>query len=438
MLKNRKSIVLVLFAIFLFVGEVFALDVQLATPNAGPTGTFNLFGSRPLKARQLNFGIFTNYAREPLEFKNFSTGNATRPIVNYIITNDFVIETGLHKRFTMGIDVPVQGVRHVILTNLDTHGSYFTLGDISFYGKFAILHQDDFPVGLSIMPFVTAPTGSLDHFTGDRSADLGGRVIFDKEFSRGYIGMNVGYKAHLKKDLITMIGTTASLEVDDEFIYGIGGGVDILKDRLQVAAELRGSTTINDFAEHENSSPVELAGGFKVFCLDKRLAFNVGAGRGINGGYGAPNIRVFGGLTASIPVRGGKTRPTKDVSAQVKIETILLQGVHFFTDSAELTSDSKNVLDENAAELVRYPNVKFVVIGHTDSRGGDTYNQRLSERRAKSVADYFILKGIPTDYMSFEGHGEKDQIVPNDTPEHMERNRRVELQMIHTGNQAKQ
>lgn len=403
----------------------YALNTQLATPNIGPTGTFNLFGSRPLRPKQFSLGFVTNYTEDPLEFRNFATGRQVRAIVDYLISTDFIAEVGLHKLITVGVDIPIHGVRHMVLTNPAANDSYFSIGDIGVYSKIAALHPDDFPIGLAFMPFVIAPSGSLKHFIGDRSADLGVRLIIDKEFGPAYIGANIGYKGRVKKDIITATGSTARLEVNDEFIYGVGGAVDVVKDRMQVMAEFRGSTVIEDFAQNENQSPMEAAEGFKFSFLDKHLNLQVGAGAGLNGGYGASKYRVFGGLNATLPM------PKKTAVAEHRIETIILQGVNFFTASHRLTPDSKKVLDENIAELKKYPDVRFVVIGHTDSRGNDDYNQKLSEQRARAVADYFISQGLPADCISSEGRGESQPIVPNDSPEHMEKNRRVELMIIH-------
>ncbi len=421
----KRLITRIVIALILLTScEALALDVQLDRPNIGPTGTFTIYGSRTLEPKQFTLGLSTNYTEDPFEFRNFTTGSQVRAIVDYLITTDFSAEVGLHKIVTAGIDVPIHGSRHLLATNLNRYRSYFSIGDIGFYAKIAALHPDDFPIGLSIMPFVTAPTGNINHYVGDRSADLGARIIVDKEFGPAYVGVNVGYKGHVKRETITVTGSTARVDVRNELQFGVGGSVDVIRDRLAVLAEFRGSTTFDGFAKKENSSPMEVNGGLKASFLDKQVNLHIGGGAGLNGGYGAPKYRVFGGVAATFPIK------KQEVTTITDIETIILQGVNFFTASAKLTPDSHQVLDQDYMELSKYPDVSFVVVGHTDSRGSVPYNQRLSERRAAAVKNYFIQKGIPTDRITSEGRGKSEPLVPNTSPENMEKNRRVEIQIV--------
>ncbi len=101
--------------------------------------------------------------------------------------------------------------------------------------------------------------------------------------------------------------------------------------------------------------------------------------------------------------------------------------VHFATDSAVLTSEDKNILDELADSLVKLKFVSGTVVGHTDSAGADAYNQRLSERRAKAVAEYLETKGIAAGRLSVSGAGESQPIADNNTKDGRALNRRVVL-----------
>ena len=73
---------------------------------------------------------------------------------------------------------------------------------------------------------------------------------------------------------------------------------------------------------------------------------------------------------------------------------------------------------------------------HTDSKGGDDYNQRLSDARAKSVVDYLIEKGIDKGRLMPKGYGETSPVAPNentdgsDNPEGRQKNRRTEFRVI--------
>ena len=106
---------------------------------------------------------------------------------------------------------------------------------------------------------------------------------------------------------------------------------------------------------------------------------------------------------------------------------ITLEGVNFDTNSAKLRPESGPILDGAVKALTENPTVHVRVEGHTDSRGSAEYNKNLSEKRANSVVDYLVSKGIAGDRLSAIGYGEAAPVAPNDTPENMFKNRRVAL-----------
>jgi len=108
-------------------------------------------------------------------------------------------------------------------------------------------------------------------------------------------------------------------------------------------------------------------------------------------------------------------------------QEIILRGVTFGLNSAELAPQSKKTLDQEVAKLKADPNMKVVIQGHTCSLGSASYNQQLSESRAKAVMDYFIAQGIDPDRLEAEGRGEADPIASNATEAGRAQNRRVEL-----------
>jgi len=117
---------------------------------------------------------------------------------------------------------------------------------------------------------------------------------------------------------------------------------------------------------------------------------------------------------------------------------MILRGIHFDFDKYNIKKQWVVVLDEAAKALSQPPcdKVNIVIEGHTDSIGSDAYNQRLSERRAKAVFNYFLKKGISADRMKTVGYGESrpkaSNTKPNgkDNPEGRAINRRVELNPV--------
>lgn len=114
--------------------------------------------------------------------------------------------------------------------------------------------------------------------------------------------------------------------------------------------------------------------------------------------------------------------------------SIDLKGVNFDFDKSNLRPDAVAILSEAAQILSRYPDLKVEVAGHTDSKGTDEYNQKLSERRATAVYDYLTKNGVSASRLTGPiGYGESRPIAPNtnpdgsDNPEGRAKNRRTEL-----------
>ncbi|NKI35900.1 OmpA family protein [Wenzhouxiangella sp. XN79A] len=105
--------------------------------------------------------------------------------------------------------------------------------------------------------------------------------------------------------------------------------------------------------------------------------------------------------------------------------------VTFEFDSAVLLAAAERELDRVVDIMDEAEDILLVEIaGHTDSVGPEAYNQGLSERRARSVADYLASQGVARDRMQVMGYGESRPKVPNTTPENRRMNRRVVISVI--------
>lgn len=109
---------------------------------------------------------------------------------------------------------------------------------------------------------------------------------------------------------------------------------------------------------------------------------------------------------------------------------IVLRGIQFDLDKYNIKPEYQPILDEAVSQLKAKPDVKVVINGHTDSSGTSQYNQKLSERRAMSVLDYFVSKGISESRLRAVGHGFDSPIADNQTADGRALNRRVELDVI--------
>lgn len=103
-------------------------------------------------------------------------------------------------------------------------------------------------------------------------------------------------------------------------------------------------------------------------------------------------------------------------------------GVLFASAKSELLPAAQLKLNSVADALMQQdPDSKMVVEGHTDSQGGDAYNQDLSQRRAQTVRDYLVGRGVAADRATAQGFGSSRSIADNKSAEGRANNRRVEI-----------
>src|SRR6476660_3386813 len=111
-------------------------------------------------------------------------------------------------------------------------------------------------------------------------------------------------------------------------------------------------------------------------------------------------------------------------------------GILFDFNSDVLKPAARTNLDNLAANLASFGDSKLMLVGHTDSVGTAQYNQTLSEKRAQSVANYLVMKGVPSTRVVSAGRGESEPVQTNDTDAGRSANRRVEV-AVTAGDQMK-
>jgi outer membrane protein OmpA-like peptidoglycan-associated protein len=105
--------------------------------------------------------------------------------------------------------------------------------------------------------------------------------------------------------------------------------------------------------------------------------------------------------------------------------------INFKYNSAEISgADPIPVLEEVAKIMKQNPEMQIRIVGHTDNRGTDAYNQNLSLRRAEAIRDYLTKRGVEAGRMQVDGKGEAEPIDSNDTELGMARNRRIEFKVM--------
>ena len=106
------------------------------------------------------------------------------------------------------------------------------------------------------------------------------------------------------------------------------------------------------------------------------------------------------------------------------------KAINFFYDKTEIQKSSFTSLNGMVQVMKDFPNSRYIIEGHTDATGPDSYNLRLSRARANAVKNYFVKNGIDPDRLTSKGFGETRPISTNATPLGRSKNRRVEIILI--------
>jgi outer membrane protein OmpA-like peptidoglycan-associated protein len=104
-----------------------------------------------------------------------------------------------------------------------------------------------------------------------------------------------------------------------------------------------------------------------------------------------------------------------------------ISDVLFDTGKHDLRPPAREALAKLSGIVIAHPGLKLQVEGYTDSVGGDTFNQTLSENRANSVRAYLINQGIDSTAVTALGYGKSNPVAGNDTAAGRQQNRRVEI-----------
>lgn len=102
-------------------------------------------------------------------------------------------------------------------------------------------------------------------------------------------------------------------------------------------------------------------------------------------------------------------------------------GLLFGFDSDRVRPEAQANLRTLAANLDKYPDTDLLIVGHTDSVGDASYNEQLSEQRARAAEQYLMTQGVAAARIETSGRGELEPVAANDTENGRQQNRRVEV-----------
>lgn len=144
-----------------------------------------------------------------------------------------------------------------------------------------------------------------------------------------------------------------------------------------------------------------------------------------------PSVKNFYNKMEVVDLRNARPRttvPRDFFVTPLKVgQSVDIENIFFETGKSKLKPESYRSLNALVDFFKEYPDVKVLVGGHTDNRGGASYNRRLSQKRAQAVADYLIGQGISRDRFSTKGYGPDKPKASNKTDEGRAKNRRVDF-----------
>ena len=296
-------------------------------------------------------------------------------------------------------------------------------------------------------PFIHADGRTL-FFVSDGHPGMGGKDIFFSTLTdTGWTKpVNLGYPINTPADeiniLINAAGTTAYFSTDKEGGYG---GQDLyyftLDDRLRPTPVTYIKGKVIDENTHE---PVHAA--IEMIDLNTNEVTTSTFSDPVSGEFLAciltgsnilmnvthpyyllysENFQIEKNYTELEPYFKNIALKRPEVG-----ETFVLRNVFFDFDKSTLKKESEVELNKLVDYLTSNKGIKIEIGGHTDNQGSQSYNERLSNDRAKAVYDYLVNKGINSDRMSYKGYGMSKPIATNDTEEGRSLNRRTEFTIV--------
>ena len=146
-------------------------------------------------------------------------------------------------------------------------------------------------------------------------------------------------------------------------------------------------------------------------------------------------IIIIAGVGAYIYMNRPKPIPKQEEDTDEVLADVF-DNLNFEFGKADIKKDSLPYLDKLAETMLKAKNWTLEIQGHTDDKGSDEFNLKLSQSRADAVKKYLVSKGVIADTITSKGFGESVPLVTNDTDANREKNRRVEFKITKPNNQV--
>jgi outer membrane protein OmpA-like peptidoglycan-associated protein len=469
-----SALCLFLIAAPLAQANVCGSDLQNFNPTSNNLNFVTVQSSATLDPCLVNFGMFFDYAVNTLTYSRDVVANQGlegNKVKNALLSGQFSFGMGITKNWDVGINLPF--VMSQELKDKIGTASFARAGvnevrlntKYRFYGRPSNGAAFVFSLGQNTIennPFAGEGAGPSAVF----------ELAMDTKWEGGFSGaFNLGYKKRLAGDPIP---DQPFIPMKDQYLYSLAGGYLFGDLKSKIIAEIYSALPVSrqDQNTNKNLNSTEFNLGLK-HRYSRRATFHIGAGSKLFESFGAPDFRIYTGMTWFLgPVcnvnadKGDPKYPYLEPRAEPRIgdpvdpiqypfdgipfdeyedalpEPTELGGagspdiyrfdidVLFETDSAVVKQSYQRTLVRLAQKLRSEGFRYLVVAGHTDSVGAEEYNRSLSERRSQAVKAVLLRSGvISSEQVQTEAYGERMPIATNDTAQGRQKNRRVDLQV---------
>ncbi len=318
-------------------------------------------------------------------------------------------------------------------------------------------------VGTEFTPYYDIPTHKL-YFSSNARVGFGGLDVYqvDGEKSRWEVAQNMGIATNspaddfdftLSKDkkggfLVTnRVGGVALLNptcCDDIYAFKFTKYIEInLKGIVNSEGEPLSNYNLNIYINFDEGVSDEIK-EVKERYLAQQLEINGSKfAVQLEEGYDYTiEATKDGYLRGSVDVSTRTINESTTLTTSIELpklseQPMVLKGILYEFDSPDLTTSAKTVIDTTLYKiLIQNPDIIVQISSHTDSKGTESYNLKLSKKRAQSVVKYLVKRGIDQKRLQYKGYGESRPIAPNknedgtDNPEGRKLNRRTDFQIV--------
>lgn len=430
-----------LFALFVFVlatvivtaanANVVGTDAQNFNPTTSGLDFVTVQSGRTLDPGVANFGLFFNYAVNTLSFLDKadpkSVQNKTR-LNDRLLSADLNFGLGLADNWDIGISLPFLLSQEIDNSNQVTYFSSTGNTEQRINTKYRFYQNER--THMAIVLSASNNNIADNPYTGSGAGPTtSAELAISREWSKSWFGFNFG---HRWRNPGTSLAPRFGFDpVPNQFTYSAAWSRLLDSVDTKLIMEVFGTTPSQNSSSpnltNRDLSNLELLAGIKHDATEN-LALHAGAGTELQQGFGSPDYRIYAGLNWTWgPLwkkRVSQPAPPPPVAHE---RTFVLTNLKFVFDSDELTRESKQEVDEMIGQIREIKDIREMLVeGHTDSKGSEEYNQKLSQRRANAI-QRLVANLTPFDArkISARGYGESRPVADNSNYQGRALNRRV-------------